>query len=177
MSEVIVMKSWKWMAVLMMLGAALAVGCGGDDDDDDKATGSAGKGSAGKGSSEAGASGSPDTMEVPDGGVPCGNQVCMPQEGSTVTLCCADPFSAKCGMMQGQSCVARVVTDPRCPSIMAGGGMFILASCCTDDNMCGIDTSVFNGNPCTELGMAASQAMMMGGGMFITFPPPKSCDE
>jgi hypothetical protein len=166
------MKSWKWMAVLV-LGAALAAaaGCGGDDDDDDAPAKTPDKGTAGKGDEPA------EMMEVPEGGVACGNQVCMPQEGSTVTLCCADPFSAKCGMMQGQSCVPRVETDPRCPSIMVGGGMFTLASCCTDDNMCGIDTSIFTGEPCTELGMAKQQAMMMGGmGSFIMFPDPKPCE-
>jgi hypothetical protein len=168
MSEVIVMKSWK-LIVVLTLGAVLAAGCGGGDDDDTATKDD--KGTAGTSDEKP-----PEMAEVPMGGVACGNQVCTPQEGSTVTLCCADAFSAKCGMMQGQACVALAMTDPRCPSVMAGG-MFMLASCCTDDNMCGIDTSLFNGNKCTELGMAASQAMMMGGGSFITFPPPKACDE
>lgn len=163
------MKSWK-LIVVLTLGAVLAAGCGGGDDDDTATKDD--KGSAGSAADEKPA----EVAEVPMGGVACGNQVCMPDEGSTVTLCCADPFSAKCGMMQGQSCVARVVMDPRCPSIMAGG-MFTLASCCTADNMCGIDTSIFTGEPCTELGAAAMQAMMMGRSGFITFPPPKACDE
>lgn len=168
------MKSWKWMAVLV-LGAALAaaaVGCGGDDDDDDAPAKTPDKGTAGKGDEKPA-----EVMDVPEGGVACGNQVCKPQEGSTVTLCCADAFSATCGMMQGQSCVKRVETDPRCPSISVAGGMFMLASCCTEDNMCGIDTSVFTGEPCTELAKAKEQAMMMGGmGSFIMFPDPKPCE-
>lgn len=170
------MKSWKWMGVLV-LGALLAVGCGGDDDDDDGAkAGKGGSGSAGK----AGSAGKPDNvLDIPDGGIACGaKNICTLDEGEeNVTLCCADAFAGTCGMMQGtQGCVKRVSSFPGCPSAMGGGGMFRLPSCCTDDGQCGINGGAFTGgDTCTELGAAAERAAMMGAGMFITFPPPQAC--
>jgi hypothetical protein len=170
LGEVIVMKSRKWMGVLV-LGALLAVGCGGDDDDDSKSD----EGSSGKGSTQD--AGKPPGSDLPMGAVACGKETCELQEGETATLCCFDPFTAKCGMMQGtQGCVMRVESYPGCPSVMGGGGMFSFPSCCTADNMCGINASLFMpGETCTELGAAAMRAMSMGGGSFITIPPPQPC--
>jgi len=166
------MKSWKWIAVLV-LGATLAVGCGGDDDDDDKKPEpSAGKG--GGGAADAGA-----LPSLPEGAVACGKVICKPEEGETATLCCFDEFSAKCGMKQGTgaACVMRVTPDSRCPSASGMGGMFMLPSCCTDDNMCGINAGVFTGSTtCTELGQAAMDAMDRGAGNFIMIPPPQACE-
>jgi hypothetical protein len=181
LGEVIVMKSWKWIGVVV-LGAALAgAGCGGDDDDDKSSAGSSGKsaaGASGKDSSSAG-SGSPMTM-LPEGAIACGKTVCELGEGETAMLCCFDEFSGMCGMKSGagSNCVMRVESDSRCPSVSVGG-MFTLPSCCTADNMCGINAGIFTGSmDCTELSQASMMAMMRAGGMggFITFPPAKACE-
>jgi hypothetical protein len=176
MDEVRVMKSWKWMSVLV-LAAILAVGCGGDDDDDDMKTdeSSAGKGGGGSAApKDAGTAGMDDTE------VACGKVICKPEEGETATLCCFDEFSAKCGMkqgMSGQTCVMRVTPDSRCPSATGMGGGFTLPSCCTADNMCGINASVFTGgSTCTELGEAQMDAMERGAGNFIMIPDPQACE-
>ena len=165
------MKSRKWMGVVV-LGALLAVGCGGDDDDDDDSSG----GSSGKGSTEPKDAGSP-MMMLPEGAVACGKNTCMPVEGEMVTLCCADPFAGTCGMMQGTSgCVNRVENFPGCPAAMGAGGMFRFPSCCIE-GMCGINASMFmpGGPECTELGEAAMRAADMGAGSFIMFPAPQAC--
>ena len=174
------MKSWKWIGVLV-LGAALAVGCGGDDDDD-KAND--GKDSSGKGGSSAGKGGSagkPDNvLDVPDGGVACGKNVCKLEEGEeNVTLCCADAFAGTCGMMQGMSgCVKRIANYPGCPAATGGGGMLRLPSCCTPDGQCGINGGAFaGGDTCTELSAAKMRAMEMGAGNFIMFPDPQACPD
>jgi hypothetical protein len=171
MDEVSVMKSWKWIAVLV-LGASLAVGCGGDDDDDDDGKNSPSAGKGGGGSPDAG-TGLPD---LPDGSVACGKVICEPEENEASTLCCFDEFSAQCGMKQGATatnCVKRVMSDKRCPSVMIGG-MFTLPACCTADNMCGINAGAFTGSTtCTELSMAAMDPRGMG---MITFPPPQACE-
>jgi hypothetical protein len=175
MDEVSVMKSWKWFGVLV-LGATLAMGCGGDDDDDGDKDAPTEEGEAGdNGSNPDAGTGLP---ELPEGAVACGKTTCELEEGETATLCCFDEFSAKCGMKQGMTgnaCVMRVMSDNRCPSVAVAGGMFTLPSCCTADNMCGINAGVFTGGTsCTELGMAAMDPRGMG---MITFPAPKACDE
>ena len=167
------MKSWKWFGVLV-LGATLAMGCGGDDDDGDSNTEEETAGKGGSGNEDAG-TGLPN---LPEGAVACGKDICMLEDGEEATLCCFDEFSAKCGMKQGtmgNTCVMRVTSDKRCPSVAVGGGMFTLPSCCTADNMCGINAGVFTGGmTCTELSMAAMDPRGMG---MIMFPPPKACDE
>jgi hypothetical protein len=166
------MKSWKWIGVLL-LGAALAMGCGGDDDDDgDKNTDEGSSGSGG----EKDAGGDDNPLGLPEGAVACGTKTCELQEDETATLCCYDEFSAACGMMNPTGgCVRRVTPDPRCESVSLAGGMFVLPSCCTADNMCGIQAGVFTGQmTCTELGAAAMDPRGMG---MIMFPPPKACDE
>jgi len=164
------MKSWKWIAVLV-LGASLAVGCGGDDDDDDDN----GKPSAGKGGGGSEDAGLPP---VDEGSVACGKVICMPEEGETATLCCFDEFSAKCGMKQGMSgaaCVMRVTPYKGCPSAMGMGGL-TLPSCCTDDGMCGINAGAFTGSTtCTENSEAMMDAAERGAGNFITIPPAQAC--
>lgn len=168
------MTSWKWIAVLL-LGAALAVGCGGDDDDDAK---DSDKGKAGAGDEGEAGDDESHIIEVPEGAVACGTNVCEMPEGATAAPCCFDMFAGECGMMGGMSCTKLIEQDPRCPGIQAGPLSF--ASCCTGDNMCGLNTEMFGGSPCTELGEFAEMAAMrapMGGMGFLMIPAPKACDE
>jgi hypothetical protein len=106
------------------------------------------------------------------GGEPCGAVICEAPE------CCADPFVSRCGAQLGRACLmpppASPGADPRCPSISIMG-IFTLASCCTDDNQCGIDASTF-GTGCISYEQAEMGARNMGAGGFIPWPAAQSCN-
>jgi len=158
----------KWMVVLiLMLSATLAYSCGGDDDDTMKED---------DGKDDMPAAGSTAAPMAPEGAVLCGTETCTVPEGSTVEACCFDAFTSTCGMMMPGSpnCVAVVTSFEGCPSLMAGMGIFNLASCCTEDGQCGLDASLFGTPGCTELSavMAMVPAMAQG---FITIPAPMAC--
>ena len=64
-------------------------------------------------------------------------------------------------------------SDSRCPEVDLMG--FIkLASCCTSDDRCGIDGSMFGMAGCNDLKTISSQLPAQAAG-FITFPSPRSC--
>jgi hypothetical protein len=128
--------------------ASLAIAsCGGDDDDNDN-------------------------------GVTCGSETCEAPAGAMglIVACCADEAMSTCGTsFMGNACAAPGENDPRCPPLEIMGGFFMLASCCTDDDQCGIDASMFGRPGCVDLATAAEQAEMMGGGSGVELPEPRSC--
>jgi hypothetical protein len=112
-------------------------------------------------------------------------------------VCCLDQFTSKCGIRRGTSCAEPPPpTDPRCPSVPVPV-IGTLSSCCTPSGDCGITAPPgFGGGGCTELSEAQRQANMFTGdggfrfdggfgfdaGMFdggigITFPAPRRCDQ
>src|SRR5512147_2703751 len=89
------------LIVLLALSGVVGISCGGD-----------GGGSKSDPESSAGGSGAGGgvTIDLDAGGIPCGQERCMPEEGSTATACCMDKFASKCGIMAssglgGMSCV------------------------------------------------------------------------
>ena len=171
-------KFW-WMT--LTIGMALVLGCGGDDDDTDTMVDEDEQHEEDAG---------PPPEDLPPGAVGCARQVCMPPAGSTQMACCKDPFEGICGVRIGMGCEMPPpvqMADPRCPNVPIGAmGAFTLTSCCTPENMCGIQPPSFGGvsfgaGGCVELGRAASMAMPPDGGtgmgMFptIMWPAPKPC--
>jgi hypothetical protein len=174
------------MAVLIV--AALGAGCGDDGGNDGDNDNESGRG--GGGSGEAGRGGM-----IEGEGVACGSTRCTMPEGSTAEPCCADMFESVCGMrggFGGTACVAIVPVDPRCPTVSLGP-LGMLPSCCTADNMCGINGEMFGEAECIELSQAEQEAMdrammfggdedggMPGGGLpggfTIDFPDPQACE-
>ena len=176
--------------VLVLLACAFAQGCGDDDDTDGPTPsdgggmdgaiaggGSGGRSGAGAGgrSGSGGASGSTGSGAA----VECGEIECQSPGGPMgfMSACCFDAATSTCGTSaMGGPCSVPAKPDPRCPSVDIGGGVFMLASCCTDMGQCGIDATQF-GAGCVELAEAAAGAMMQGGGFMISFPEPRACEE
>jgi hypothetical protein len=150
--------------VMLALGTALSVGCGDDSGGDDDGAGNSG--GAGKSGPTAGA----QMITCEEGKITCGTDCCGVPDGVMAEPCCQDDFAGQCGMLLSgfgsqQSCVLQVEPDTRCPSVTIPVINFVLPSCCTDDNQCGIDSSTFGGMGCTDLATARMRAMMfMGGG-------------
>jgi hypothetical protein len=171
------------MALLLL--ASLGVSCGGDDDGEEPNM-------AGRGGGNAATSGG--GMIECDDGVTCGSECCRMPADSMVEPCCRDVFSGECGMLggfAGDACVAILPMDTRCPAVTIMGANFMLPSCCTADNMCGINAGMFGMASCIELGEAEMRAMEMammfgqgdggmpgmpGGGFMIDFPEPRACE-
>jgi hypothetical protein len=173
------MKRLSWLLALAVAAPAL-VACGDDDD------GSAAHEDGGPGDGKAGTGGTTDAgggtggsaMLGGTGGaaavsVQCGDKTCM---GSALTAgfinaCCADEATGTCGTsIVGGGCMAMAESDPRCPSLNVGG-FIMAASCCTDDNQCGISGTTF-GAGCVSLQGFGNG--MQGFGGFL--PAPQTCD-
>ncbi|HET6333066.1 MAG TPA: hypothetical protein VFG30_07620 [Polyangiales bacterium] len=145
---------------------AIGAGCGGDD---------AEKPASGANS---GASGRAADGDDADKGKTCGTKTCtVPEPAGDLTACCLDPFTSMCGVQKaGGLCgTAQNNGDPRCPSVDIMGGL-LLPSCCTDDDKCGINATMFGSMGCVELGTAAEMAKTMGGANLM-WPAPRACTE
>jgi len=116
----------------------------------------------------------------------------------TPQACCLDEGAGTCGisMTVGGTCEELAVTDARCPRLMfpmlgpidIGSllGPDAGAGCCTDDNQCGLNGTLF-GRGCVELSEAATMLGGLGGGGDggtglgglgggLMFPEPRACD-
>jgi hypothetical protein len=96
-------------------------------------------------------------------------------------MCCADPFVSMCGLqISERACLppqmmgAPAMSDPRCPGVTFGS--FMIASCCTADNRCGINAQMA-GMGCVSLEQVIMFTMGMGGpGGSVMFPEPQACE-
>jgi len=192
-------RSSRWFSVLLVLGFLCGglTACGssnGDDEapgengdgdgDGDGDTGD-GDGDTGDGDADNGdgdgdtGDGDGDVNIDDDGGadgIACGAEVC--QEGG----CCADPFQSLCGAAIGErGCIKPPEpdenSDERCPEVSIPG-FFVLPSCCTADNMCGVNAMGFGApTPCSELGALKMAVEQMTGGMApFNIPAPQACE-
>jgi hypothetical protein len=171
---------------LVTVTLALSVSCSSDSNDNT---------SNPVGSGATGGTGSEDSGSLP--GVPCGNERCMPPQGSTDAACCLDRFTSQCGvMLMGRCSQPPAPEDPRCPSTTVPF-VGMLSSCCTPSGDCGIIAPAgFGSGGCTELAEAQRQADQYTGGdggfrfdggfdagfTFdagggIRLPPPQRCDR
>jgi hypothetical protein len=153
-----------WTIVVTMM-SAIGAGCGGDD---------AEKPASGANSGASGRAAENDA----DKGKTCGTKTCtVPEPAGDLAACCIDPFTSTCGVQRpGGLCgTAQTNGDPRCPSIDIMGGL-VLPSCCTDDDKCGINATMFGSMGCVELGTAAEMAKTMGGANLM-WPAPRACTE
>jgi len=103
--------------------------------------------------------------------------------------CCLDESASKCGTAaaEGAMCEAPAVPDSRCSGFSlgalgaaAGGaasGLGALAQgCCTPNNMCGLDGSIF-GRGCVENNEARSMLSAIPlVGTLLMVPPARACD-
>ena len=167
------------LRLVLALPFALFVGCG-DDDTPSEITPSAGRAGAnttGRAGSGQGVGGNSTLPTTPMTEVQCGSTTCSAPGAAIgfIMPCCADEANSKCGMSSpmGGSCTVPSPGDTRCPSVQAMG-LFMIPSCCTPDNQCGIDASMFGFGGCTDLESAAKQSMSMGSGTMI--PAPRRCD-
>lgn len=167
---------------LLMLSIHSFVGCGGDDDSSENVAPDSGSDASDSGGSGGSSGGGGSGGNGGTGGstmtVPCGSETCESPEAAMgfITACCADEATSTCGTsLMGSPCAEAGESDPRCPPLNVMG-FLMLPSCCTADNQCGIDAAMFGRPGCVDLGTAAEQAEMMGGGMGITLPEPRACD-
>jgi len=177
---------WTWV---VLVSVTLA-GCSSDDSGDDDAPaggvgGSAG-GTAGVGGSTGGAGGMSGAGGTGGAGgtmaampVPCGTATCQPVGGGIMfpglplpRACCADEAMGTCGTMpaSGGTCMPPLQADPRCPVVMSSLPVPLI-SCCTADNMCGLDGSAL-GMGCVDFGTVAGGPL----GMILMVPAPVTCD-
>ena len=171
------------LALIALVFAAFAYGCGDDDAPGDDETapdsgtpGAGGSGGAG-GSSGSGGAGSGGSGGAQATAVTCGTATCEAPAAAMgfIAACCADDATSTCGTsIMGGPCGGASEGDPRCPGL-DGMGFFMLPSCCTDDSQCGIDASMFSMPGCIDLETAAEQAAMMG--MSVDIPSPQSCGD
>ncbi|HEX4477787.1 MAG TPA: hypothetical protein VH142_22015 [Polyangiaceae bacterium] len=181
-----------WLAVLVGLVSAGAVGgCGSSNDgtSGDNGTGGA-PGSGGDGITPVGGSGGGVVSVVGSGGasaggavgsggattaapVPCGSKMCTAPAPlfagfPSATACCVDATAGTCGtaspLMNG-ACAAPPAPDTRCPSSMTMFGTY--TGCCTN-NDCGLDVSSFG------LGCVDTSSSMAS--MFLGSVTPTHCD-
>jgi hypothetical protein len=139
-------------------------------------SGQAAIGSAGRGGRNAATGGGNAPGDGQATSVKCGSATCMSPAAAMgfITACCADEATSTCGTAaMGGACAKPIPDDPRCPGIDVMG-VIMLPSCCSQNGMCGIDASMFGMPGCVDLGVAAKQAMSMGGG--IALPSPRACD-
>ena len=150
----------------------------GDDTNDESASdpapdgGAATKQDAGAGKSGSGGAGGNVASTNPSTATQakCGSKMCSAGGGFAMP-CCADEATETCGMsFMGAGCSIPEPGDERCPSV---NGFAMLPSCCTEDNMCGINAAMFGMPGCVELGMAAARAQMTAAS---AFPKPRTCD-
>jgi len=213
------------LLAVLALGAS-TFGCGGDADDCSAGTAAAGTGSGGAAGSATGGSGATSGaagasgsstgtggsggMMAATGGagglgapmpVECGTTTCEPDPMGSAFIrpCCVDMATATCGTMLPLigMCAEPVDPDPRCDSIMVMS--FVIPSCCTADNRCGISSAMFSADACTSIeditamfempdggaddggtgdgGMPDGGGGMMGMNPFgATLPAPKACE-
>ncbi len=166
--------------------------CGGDDGGGEEnnntggtgdtggtsGTGSGGTSGAGAGGSGGGGmGGAGGSGGSPVGPVTCGSTMCeQPGAMGFITACCAGEAMDMCGIsILNGACMMTPESDERCPSIDVGG-VFEIASCCTDDNLCGINAALLSMG-CIDLESAAEGGMGMGMmGIDFDLPPPQTCD-
>jgi hypothetical protein len=110
--------------------------------------------------------------------VACGSVMCS-SEGSGVASflarpCCVDEAKGICGTspITGGGCAEPVESDSRCPELDVMG-FLKLPSCCTAENRCGLNASMFGMPGCVDLKNAATQVPAMG---LVMFPQPRTCD-
>jgi hypothetical protein len=159
-----------WL-LLLTFSIALDFGCGSDHGADSSPAATSGNGvraaagSGGRSTVSTGAAGA--------SGVACGNTSCAsdPLLGGLIAACCADASTSTCGTVAPDgACSPPAQSDPRCPSVNFMGA-FMLASCCTADDQCGIDASMF-GLGCMSLGQAGGS---FGGAGIL--PAARACDS
>lgn len=158
-----------WCMAVVVVGGLSLLGCGkktsdaGTDAGSGGATASAGSGASG--ASGGGAAGSSGRAGGAGTGTVAKNVDCHPAGGtfkcagssgglmvpglSFAETCCADPATMTCGAvnMMTKACDAPPAPEPRCPSPFMG----IASSCCTADNLCGVDASLM-GRGCLDFG-------------------------
>jgi hypothetical protein len=174
------------LAILIALVGTAIGGCGEDASDADDSSGDGGASDSGPADNAdtgtGGGAGSGSTSPAPGGSgqsVACGSSTCTAPGGGFAMACCAEESSGTCGMsVMGGACSKPVAGDERCPPVSIMGAI-MLPSCCTPEGLCGIDPSMFGMPGCVDLKSAAERSGMsgmMGGGIAITFPEPRSCD-
>jgi hypothetical protein len=162
---------------LTFVTLAFTFACGDDSGDTKHAAGSGGSGGAKEPMSQAGrtSAGTGTPTQPGTAAVQCGSTTCQGSGPLAQFLmpCCADAATSTCGMssLTGAGCMKPVESDPRCPAVDIMG-IFKLASCCTTNDRCGIDASMFGMAGCADLQDISSQVPSMG---FISFPSPRSC--
>jgi hypothetical protein len=175
------MRSTRLVLLTFAFAFAGSGGCGSSSDDDTNVV------TAGSGARPAGSGGRTGAAAVGAGGgiggsstatsVVCGSTTCQsdPLLSAFVSACCADANTSTCGMTAvGGTCAPPAVSDPRCPGVNFMGA-FMLASCCTPDDQCGIDSAMF-GLGCMSLDQASNSGSSFGFGGAGIFPTPRACD-
>jgi hypothetical protein len=162
---------------LIVIGAWFSVGCGDDpappsgsnsDSDDDSAADVKDAGKAKDAGKDAGG------KDAGVATVECGSKTCkgtaaMPPIPAT-TPCCFSEEDELCSvesLTAPGTCNAPVEADDRCESVNLGGMM--AEGCCTENNHCGLNFSMFGGG-CLDL--ASPTAAMIP----IMLPAAKTCD-
>lgn len=173
---------WTWVVLVSVTLAA----CSSEDngDDDTPIAGVGGGGGASGSTAGAGAGGASGGAGGASGGggtaapmpITCGTTTCPdPLGGMMLPIplprpCCADEAMGTCGTMPaaGGACMPPIPADPRCPTV---SGPIPVTSCCTADNLCGLDGSML-GMGCVDFATVA--AGFLGGILMV--PAPVTCD-
>lgn len=117
--------------------------------------GSQAMGSAGTSTSSAGGPAASGSSGAPGGAAPvvtCGSASCTAPMAlpavSTVTpmACCLDAATDQCGYIVSGTCTPPAPEAPKCPAVMIALGK----TCCTANNICGIDSTAF-GMGCIDI--------------------------
>lgn len=167
------------------------IGCGDDKPEPMDTAGSGGSVAVGSGGSVAAGSGGAGGAGAAKQPVTCGTKTCTtPFDGmfddlpdrykqALPTACCADAATSTCGTsVGGGACLTPLPKEQRCPDVMLSG--ISLTSCCTSEEMCGVDGSSLGMAGCIDIAtmflgaQMGPQAMQLQGQMV---PAPRRCDS
>jgi hypothetical protein len=174
---------WRWTWAVLVIGMLAACG----DDSDDGGGTSAGTGGAagaaggtagtggGSGRPAGGAGGMAGSAGAPVTSITCGTNTCtapaLPIPGIMLPPPCCVQATMTCGTMPmgSTTCVPPLEQYPGCPVIT---DPLPLITCCADNNLCGVDASMFN------MGCLSFEAVEAGPfGALLTLPVGLECDS
>jgi hypothetical protein len=161
---------------LILLSVSVSAACGSDESNESGSAQQASTAGARAPSRPVASTTTTVTPQLPEPPmVQCGAVMCESPGAIAAFIsmpCCLDETSGTCGVMPfgGGACAKPPESDPRCPELDVMG--IKVASCCTAQDQCGLDTSMLGMMGCTALEEVSAQIPAMG---FITFPMPRAC--